>query len=235
MKKLLAILGCVLVLANLSFAANPTFNTGTTHHCASVAGTTGCAITFSPTNGHKLGLCVGFSNNNPSSITAADNNSVSLTAGPVSSTANGESAFFYYTISGSPTSFTVKWSGGNSASTGAAGDYINVVAVLGNPTGGTASGSASPSSISPTAQESGDLAIGCSSVNAANQQTASVGTVDEEAHSASPGIALEHASATGATATNMQTTFTTTSWEASGIIFTNAAVGGTPNQFPQIY
>lgn len=227
MKKLLA---CFVISSNLLWAA-PTFVGGTGVQCTS---NTTCSISYSPTSGNTVAVCVATANTitSPGVVDNAGS-PVSLTAGAQTIGSAPPSAMFYYTAGSGITQFTASWTTSRASSIVVV-EYSGVASVVGNPTGSTFNGNGVAISVSPVAIQSGDVALGCLVRNAGTAQTITAGTQRAEAHTASVSAYVVDAVATGATATTVSSTTTTGPISASAIILRTAAGAGPPaNQYPR--
>lgn len=221
-KKILAI---ILVCVSPLWATGPTFVTASTPiQCTS---SLTCTNSFTATNvGDVVIGCVGV-NGVETTITLKDNagTPVTLTAGSIE-LVNPAVAIFYYTVGSGVTSYTSTLSAAHASSIIML-EYSGVSSVVGTPTGGAATGSANPLSVSPTANESGDLAVACMNVISASQVlTATSGTIRQQIHTAAPGTGVMENTATGATATALSATSSVSgAWNGAGIILRTAATG----------
>ena len=154
MKKYLFIaLLCSSAWAQVAFVGAPT-PVG-----AASAATT--SVTYSATNGNIVVLFLGTSLGVISGLSCSDNNSVPLIAGP--QTGSGAYGFraFYYTATGSPTSFSCSWTTNAKSVIGAA-EYSGVGSVNLFATNNTKFSSGNPCIVSPLSTASNDyMASAC--------------------------------------------------------------------------
>lgn len=215
-KQLIAVL--LLAAAPLSWATGPTFVAASTPiQCTS--GLT-CTNSFTPTNvGDTIVGCVGV-NGVETTITLHDNagTPVTLNAGSIE-LVNPAVAIFSYTVGSGVTSYTATLSNAHASSMMEV-EYSNVSSVVSTPTGGAATGTVNPLSVSPTANESGDLAVACmNSLGSSQVLTATTGTIRQQIHTAAPGTGVMENTATGATGTTLAATATASAaWNGAAII-----------------
>lgn len=215
----------LLFLSGAAFATGPTFIGGAVAQCSSAAS---CSVIYTPTSTSDEIVACGTSNGAVTSISAHDNlgSPVALTAGSqvLTSPASG---IFYYTPGAGVTGFNVSF-GTSHAMTVAVAEYSNVSSVAGTPTGGTNNATSNNPNVSPTASESGDLAVAClARLGAGSAQTAAgSSSLREEAHTTAPSGALADTTASGATSTEVQTSVGSAAWTASALILKTAGGGG---------
>lgn len=222
MKTLNKIIALLLVCALPSFATNPAYVGGNAAQCTSA---TTCTVSYTVnTPGDTIVGCIGVNGTTTSFTSFKDNAGTpnSLTAGS-QLTPTPAGAIYYYTAPSGITAFTSTISNAHAASI-AVVEYSNVASVNGSPSNPTGSGTGVTLTVSPTASESGDMAVGCLTVvSATNPQTASAGTVRQTESTTAPStVAIEH-QATGATGTALTTTVGTgAAWSAVAIILKTA-------------
>jgi hypothetical protein len=165
-------------------------------------------------------------------VSVVDSNSNPLTAGPLYNSAAPAVGEFYYIAPSGITGFTVSWGGTARSNAVAVAEYSGASSVLLAPTGNTASGSGTALSVAPTATASGQVVVGCLSRNAATAQTAVTGTQRQTRSSTSPDIAIMDATSSGATATTVASSVTSSGvWAATGIFLYNRARTSFPFSF----
>lgn len=229
----------VIALLVAQLWAAPVYQTGTGAATTGTTNTTG-TITLSsgtlPVTGNRLVFCLSTSLA-VTGISVQDNSGtpVTLTAGSSFLTSGPNTAIFYYTVpSPAPTAYTATWTTSRAFSIAVA-QYAGDSGVTGSPTGGTANGNSTALSISPTANESGDFAVGCFSRSAGTTLTANVGNLRAENHAGTVDVGLADATSTGATATNVALTAGSTgTWSVSALILRTAGSSTVPNQYPRV-
>jgi hypothetical protein len=215
----------LLFLSGAAFATGPTLVGGAVLQCVSGPN---CSPSYTPTSTLNEVIVCGTSNGAVTSMSAADTlgTPVSLNAGPqvLTSPASG---IFYYTPGAGVTGFKISF-GTSHAMTVAVAEYSNVTSVVGTPTGGTNNATSNNPNVSPTASESGDLAVAClARLGAGSAQTAAgSSSLREEAHTTAPSGALADTTASGATSTEVQTSVGSAAWTASALILKTAGGGG---------
>jgi hypothetical protein len=189
-----------------------TYVGGAQHNCGSA---TTCSVTYAPTSGNTVVGCL-TTGNTISAVTFKDSGTNALTVGSTVSATNPENYSYSYVAGAGVTGYTAAWTTSR-ASTVIVAEYTTPLGgVSSTPTAGTANGTGTTGSVSPTAVEAGDVAVACIATNTAMTQIASNGII--RVQGGTPGIAVVDQPATGATSTPLATTFSSIAWSATALL-----------------
>ena len=209
---LLPLLLCsVLGWSAIAFVGNATPVAGTSN-------TTTSSISYTPTNGNKVVILIGH-NGSTSSESCSDNNGLSLTQGPVNSQSVSYAAVYYYTVSGSPTSFTCSWTTSRTY-VFVVLEYSGVSSVNASPTSNMANTSSTICTTSPVSTVANDFMVGGCTVGSSKAWTNTVGNQRVTNNSASGSLAAADSTSGGSSGSGVtitQTAGTSAVWTSAYI------------------
>lgn len=162
---------------------------------------------------------------------ASHSNIQALSSGAINTTGSMATAVFYGTPQTNAAEYYLSWTGSQNL-TGGVVEYSNASGVVATSTFKVDNTVGTTGSLTATASENNDILIGCIGRNTNSAITITAGSLRLDQHANSPTAYVLTNASTGATATTVSGTFTSSTWAATGLFIqpgTGTAQVATPS------